>query len=162
MCFLSRPECQRKHHFPLTAPYFKKYNFIKNVVSGSLENKINVHESPVSQAGQLVLGAQGPLLFLCPLALRLAHAHQAPPDSVTEPEKERQATKKNRVRQLNYNSFHITNRERSTGQTTCGAQEITKGFKGKLLFPFPLLEFISNSIYCEIRESVYLMYNSNI
>lgn len=50
------------------------------------KHKINVHESPVSQALRVVLGARGPLLFLCPQALRLAHAHQAHPDSVTDTE----------------------------------------------------------------------------
>lgn len=54
----------------------------------------NLHESPVSQALQVILGALGPLLFLYLLALQLAHAHQAPPDSVTETERERQTTRR--------------------------------------------------------------------
>lgn len=61
----------------------------------------NLLESPVSQAHQVVLGAQGPLLFLCLQTLRLAHTHQAPPDGVTEPEKKRQITRKNQGKQLN-------------------------------------------------------------
>lgn len=81
-----RSECQWRYHFLLTAHYFSERGFRRYVVTGSLESRINLHESPVSQAHQVVLEAQGPLLFLYPLALRVAHAHQAPPDSVIEPE----------------------------------------------------------------------------
>lgn len=67
---------------------------MKMVESVSLETKINLHEIPVSQALRGVLGAQGPLLFLCLLVLQLVHNHQAPPVSVIDREKERWTTTK--------------------------------------------------------------------
>lgn len=50
-----------------------------DVVSGCMQNKINLHENLVSQALQKVQGVQGPPPLPCLLALQLVLVHQGPP-----------------------------------------------------------------------------------
>ena len=118
--------------------------FIKNVMCQFGNRKINLHESLVFQALQVGLEAQGLLLFLCPLALQSAHAHQAPPDSVIK--RGRQAGKN---QSESYNKFHITNRKRSTDQITCDIMRLTKGLSQVVLFSSSILNlFCLHAYFC--------------